>query len=137
MAMTIKVSRACTYLDAGSRGTLPGDGTCNVVLYKGTDANITHRNGTQINGEPVVPEESTGGAAAVHDTTLEDETFAKGGAWIGKNGRSASAVAGFADYANHVHESCRSESPPRAAYRRPGRRHAEQEQARRCDTDER
>lgn len=81
--LTNKGVKGVSYLDAGSRG-LEGDGTRNVVLYKGTDANITHRNGAPINGEPEVPTESTGGAAAVRGTSLEDESFAKGGAWIAK-----------------------------------------------------
>ena len=32
----------------------------------------------------IVPSESTGGAAAVRGTTLEQESFAKGGAWVAK-----------------------------------------------------
>ena len=81
--LTNKGVKGVSYLDAGSRG-LEGDGTRNVVLYKGTDADITHRNGTQINGEPAVPTESTGGAAAVRGTTLEQESFAKGGNWVAR-----------------------------------------------------
>lgn len=63
------------YLDAQSRAA--GDGSGNMVIFGNTEANLTHRNGQPIN--QAVPTESTGGAAAVRGTTLEDESFAKGG----------------------------------------------------------
>jgi hypothetical protein len=69
------------YLDAQSRAA--GDGSSNMVIFKNTEANLTHRNGEAI-GEQTVPSESTGGAAAVRGTSLEDESFAKGGAWLAK-----------------------------------------------------
>ncbi len=57
-------------------------GTLATRVPKAEFKTLTEGADTAIN--PVVPTESTGGAAAVRGTTLEQESFATGGSWVAK-----------------------------------------------------